>query len=193
MPLAVPVVRRPGSATQAGRRYPPEFRADHASGVLERNLSLDLVSMVSPSRVQDQVASSYKCPRYYIWQAGPGVGPGLLLGRLGSPRTMRATASWDLGYDVTSSCLWPAGAVQVSHTVESDLARPENPQVPPPPIPDLAGNRGGNPRFPIWPGNGESPNPDSPGNRESGSRLLGPAYLDGTDLACSLKTKLFSL
>ncbi len=23
--------------------------------------------------------------------------------------------------------------------------------------------------------------------------LLGPAYLDGTDLACSLKTKLFSL
>jgi hypothetical protein len=38
-----------------------------------------------------------------------------------------------------------------------------------------AGKQGGNPRFPIWPGNRESSFPDSAaGERESGSRFGGP-------------------
>jgi hypothetical protein len=65
---------------------------------------------------------------------------------------------------VSSGCQW---------LVASSVGqRPESP-IPVPPIPDLAGNWGGNPRFPIRPksGNGESPFPraDSAGTGKQGS------------------------
>ncbi len=59
--------------------------------------------------------------------------------------------------------------------------------MPVPPIPDLAGKRGGNPRFPTRPesGNREFPIPDSAGNfveRESGSRLAANREIGDTPL-----------
>ena len=50
--------------------------------------------------------------------------------------------------------------------------------IPVPPIPDLAGNRGRNPRFPIWPesGNRESPIPDFAGNGTRGPDLAGRGF-----------------
>ena len=60
--------------------------------------------------------------------------------------------------------------------------------IPVPPIPDLAGKRGGNFRFPIGPaGNRESGNgpfPDSAGNRESGSRLAANREIGDTLRRC---------
>jgi hypothetical protein len=68
---------------------------------------------------------------------------------------------------VSSGCQWLVAS--------SVRQRPKSP-IPVPPIPDLAGNRGGNPRFPIRPKSGirESPIPDSAGTGSRGPDGGGP-------------------
>jgi hypothetical protein len=142
------------------RRFPPGIGEGIPDSRFGGNRESD------PSRIPDSRSVG-------VDSAGIGKSPGMLIpceyqARSGGQMLHLILENADFRHPthVISGCQWLVASSAVRQRC-AQIYPQSSDGIPVPPIPDLAraGNRGGNPRFPIRPksGNGESPIPDSAG------------------------------